>query len=362
VRHTAVRSALVIVALLLVTQAPAAADADTDDEERWERLIQRAIDAAEEHPYAGRLVVVSFEEGGPSLGEIAVARTEDGTVMSNPTRSWMVGMRAHETVLADVEAGRLFRLGTAQRGTFSVAQIRRNYEVEVEDRDGTILGIGAVVVALTARGSRTLRERLHIDPGTGLVLRRETFDGEEEPFRLVAYTALDLGADEVPEVGSGWIEQEVERVRTDVSARGIEVFRGMGWVVPRELEGGFRLTDVGAVGHSEGEESSLHLLYSDGLYALSVYEQQGRLDDDAVREAGARRIDLGGIQVHRWPGSEPAVMTWTAEDMTFTVVSDAPPDVLAAALAVFPHESPARFTDRVRRGVSRTLDVLWPFG
>ncbi len=364
-RHAAVCCSALLIAGALLLGAPAqplaASDEDAADES-WERLVRRMADGATQHPYTGRVVVISFEPGGPNLGEIVVARTEDGTVMASQTRSWMIGQRADETVLADVETGKLFRLSSTERGIFSVAHLRRNYDVDVEGRERTSLGMEVVVVALTGRGAGTVRERLHIEPDSGLVLRRETFDDEGEPFRLVAYTRLEFGSDEVPEVGSGWVEQEVEPVRTDVSPRGVEIFRDMGWVVPRELDGGFRLLDAGAVGHGEGEGSSLHLLYTDGLYALSVYEQQGRLDERAVRAAGAQPVGLGAIGAYRWPGAEPAVMIWTAEGTTFTAVSDAPPDMLATALAKFPHDAPRSLGDRVRRGLSRAADVLWPFG
>lgn len=363
-RSAAVCSALLITGVLLLggSAQPVTAGDDEVADESWERLVRRTADGATQHPYTGRVVVVSFEPGGPNLGEIVLARTDDGTVMAGQSRSWMIGQRADETVLADVETGKLFRLSSTQRGVFSLAHLRRNYDATVEGRVRSSLGMEAVVVSLTGRGTGAVRERLHIEPDSGLVLRRETFDDGGEPFRLVAYTALEFGSAEVPDVGAGWVEQEVEPVRTDISPRGVEIFRDMGWLVPRELDGGFRLLDAGAVGHGEGEGSSLHLLYTDGLYALSVYEQQGRLDERAVRGAGAQPVRLGAIGAYRWPGAEPAVMIWTAEGMTFTAVSDAPPDVLAAALAIFPHEAPARFTDRVRRGLSRAADVLWPFG
>jgi hypothetical protein len=128
--------------------------------------------------------------------------------------------------------------------------------------------------------------------------------------------------------------------------------------VPTELTGGFSLVDVFAVG--EGGGSSLHMLYSDGLYTLSIYQQEGTLDRSKVRERGAVPTSLEGADVLRWPGTEPATYLWTGDGMTFTAVSEAPPDAVAAAIEVLPNDPPRSLLERARRGVVRLVDAVRP--
>ncbi|MDQ3932118.1 MAG: hypothetical protein M3252_04670, partial [Actinomycetota bacterium] len=87
----------------------------------------------------------------------------------------------------------------------------------------------------------------------------------------------------------------------------------------------------------------------------------GRLDEKALASHGAEASTLGGLRVYRWPGSEPATYGWNGEQMAFTAISDAPPDVLAAALIGLPRDELPSFIRRLRRGLTRFADWAWPF-
>jgi hypothetical protein len=196
--------------------------------------------------------------------------------------------------------------------------------------------------------------RVAIKKNKSEIICRVLYDSMLE--QAAEHFGLELDPDEPPRMGSDWMREEVHAITAEISRRGVHILRDVGWIVPESLPQGFMLVDAFAIG--EGDGSSLHLLYSDGLYALSVYEQEGRLNVASATEQGAERVTLGGMEVLRWPGGEPATYLWSGEGMTFTVVTDAPPDAVAAALSAFPAERQASIVDRLRRGAVRVVDSL----
>jgi hypothetical protein len=78
-------------------------------------------------------------------------------------------------------------------------------------------------------------------------------------------------------------------------------------------------------------EGTVQILYSDGIYDLSVFERRGALDRrDLGREGGQVKVGNAAGWRYAWPGGQ--VVLWQAGDTVFTVVSDAPLDqVLVAA-------------------------------
>jgi hypothetical protein len=342
--------AVVGVLLLLVDPVAVQAEARASEPvegESWRQIVRRMLAAASEQAFEGRVVVVSFDPT-PTISEVTVVRGPDGTFMSGGPRTWVLGHQEGETVLGDFASGTLLRVGTERQPTFSIARMERNYEIAVRGgEDG-----GPVVLEFRPRATNHLRERVHVDRDSGLVLRRETYDDTEAPVRLVAFTTLETGPASSPEVS--WDDMtEVRPTAASISERGREILRDVGWTVPTDLRGGFALMDAVALG--EGDVSSLHLLYSDGLYALSVYQQPGRLDAARMMARGAEPARLGGLDVLRWPVSEPAAYVWEGQDMTFTLVSDAPHDALAKAAAAFPHERAPSLVERVRQRLESLL-------
>ncbi|MDQ4129857.1 MAG: hypothetical protein M3133_02510 [Actinomycetota bacterium] len=324
--------------------------------EHWHDLLEQAAEAGRQRAYQGRLVVVRFDEQGPTLGEVSVTQGSDGTLRTDNAQRWMLGRVNGEAFFGDPDSGTLLWLGNVERTGFSLARLSQNYEVAVEDRRSIETG-PADVITLREPGSALPRERLYVDAESRLVVRRETFDARGLPVRLAAFTDLELVPAPVPPLGYDW-RHVLRPVQSDLSGRAVEILRDVGWVVPERLPRHFTLVDASAIGQGEG--SSLHLLYSDGLYMLSVYEQHGRLDEKALDAEGAEDTSLGGLRLYRWPGSEPAAYGWNGEDIAFTAISDAPPDVLAVTLVGLPRDDPSLLR-RLRRGLSRFREWAWPF-
>lgn len=357
--------AVAIVGLLLTT-IPAAAqqvgdpsvegseDTAPPPDASWRTVLERAVEASRASAYEGRLVVVGFTQEGPHLAEVDIAQGTGGGLRVGSAEAWMVGREAEGSFYWRPRAGTLLRLGNVERPDFSIPRLVDKYEVR---RLGTSeLRTGrAIALALRERGAAHDRERLYVDEGTGLVVRRETYDDQGRPSRLVAFTSLEVSELSIaPPTAETTEERGAFRRLTD---EGLRTLSRTGWEVPRTLPGGFVLQAGYALPEADG--SSLHLVYSDGLYTLSVYEQFGRADLDALD--GAVETEAEGAHVWRWPGAEPQRMVWTGDGKTFTAISDAPLDPVLQAVADFPSDPGTTVGERLWRGLTRVARWVWPF-
>ena len=343
---------LVLLVVVVATGAPAQAQTGS-----WRELLGRAVEEGQRRPFEGRLVVVSFDSDAPVIGEVTVAQDANGSLMTSASAAWVLGRERGRTFFGDTDSGSLLRVGSVQQTGFNLDRLDDKYDVALEGEGATVLGEAQV---LAIREDGDLRERLFIDPGSGLIVRRETYGEDGVPIRLVAFTSLDLNPGRVPDIEDTAVWNEVETDETEMNDAAVEILRDIGWVAPHDLPGGYGLVDAAALG--EEGSSSLHLLYSDGLYAVSIYQQGGRLDGSAVMARGARPATLGTMHVYRWPGAEPATVVWTGDDRTYTAVSDAPLGVLHETLAALPHDPAPGPLTRLRRGLRRVGSWLWPFG
>ena len=79
-------------------------------------------------------------------------------------------------------------------------------------------------------------------------------------------------------------------------------------------------------------DGTVQVLYSDGMYDLSVFERRGALDRTDLGEAGAPvRVGKAAGWRYAWPGGQ--VVLWQAGETVYTVVSDAPLDQVLTAAA-----------------------------
>ncbi|MGH8885448.1 MAG: hypothetical protein ACRDYX_09805 [Egibacteraceae bacterium] len=98
-------------------------------------------------------------------------------------------------------------------------------------------------------------------------------------------------------------------------------------MVPEELPGGYEHAGVSALSLADGQGDGqpLQAVYSDGLYAVSTFQQPGRLDWGSLPPE-AERVEALGWPAYHWPGAVPARLVWEAADRTFLLVGDAPDD------------------------------------
>ncbi|HXY93304.1 MAG TPA: hypothetical protein VEP49_12555 [Acidimicrobiia bacterium] len=179
-------------------------------------------------------------------------------------------------------------------------------------------------------------ERLYLDTATGLLLRRDVLDPNGRLERSLSFTSLDIATVAPIHAPSGVSTHDAQPLASAPS----------GYVAP-STPGGYVL--VARSRHPNGVE----LLYSDGLFTVSVLEQQGDLDWGALPAQGvATTID--GTSARRYSLASADVVVWERNDTVFTVVSDAPRDVIDGLL-----------TDLApgRSAMEKVVDyVLGPFG
>lgn len=330
-----------------------AADTAPPPDADWRVVMEQAIEASRASAYQGRLVIVALGDRGPTVTEVDVAQGTGGGMRVGRAEAWMVGRSQEDGFYFRREAGNLLRFGNIERIRFDLQELTTKYEVR---RAGVReLRFGpSIVLAIRERGAEHDRERLFVDQDSGLVVRRETFAAGGAPRRVVAFTELEIAELSVePPTG-------LPAERSDgevVTGAELESLRQLGWAVPDELPAGFGLRGGYALPESAG--SSLHLVYSDGLYTLSVYEQFGRLDGNAVDGAAGHSAE--GRHVWRRPGSEPERLVWSGDGLTFTAISDAPVDAVMPAISGLPGERPPTWDRRLGRGLQRVGGWLWPF-
>lgn len=317
----------------------------------WRDVLGRAVTAAAGTSYEASMVVVTLDDLGPGVTEVEVLHGGGDDMSVAASESWLIARQDTSATYRDDEAGTLIKLGQIQTLPFLIGDVDRTYDVAVAGRGDLQTG-PAVAVTFQRRG--VLRERLFVDDTTGLVVRRETYGQAGQPVRVTALTGLrvtevDMTAVDDPAAEDGF------GTRRRLSPDELAALDGHDFDVPTTIGDGFDLR----AGFALGDDETVQLLFSDGLYTVTLYEQPGRVDGDALD--GAVRDVRDGIPVYRWPGAEPVRMVWNGHDQTFTAVSDAPADVLLDVVADLPHDAAPSMTTRIERGLARLVRWLWPF-
>jgi sigma-E factor negative regulatory protein RseB len=223
----------------------------------------------------------------------------------------------------------------------------------------TVLGRPALVVS-AEHVDGTPAATFWIDSRTGLLLRRVVLDDSGEPVSSVELVQLTLGSPRITSLPP----MQPAPSQPALDSGDLGVARGNGWPCPTALAG-FTLFDARwatGAGARPGGARVLHLTYSDGLSTLSLFVQDGRLDPSVLAATKAQQI--GGRQVHVVPSipGEARQLVLDAHGRVFTVVTDAPSDLVSAVVAQLPSgDDPDALGDRVHRGLSRMLAWANPF-
>jgi hypothetical protein len=203
-------------------------------------------------------------------------------------------------------------------------------------RRGPVIAGHPTQVVQATRRSGTAAVRLYLDADTSLLLRRDVLDAHGRVQRSLEFLRLTVAS--APEL---------------VPPKGVSTQNA---VPLDEMPAGYKATStpsgyvlVGRSRHPNGVE----LLYSDGLFSVSVLEQRGELDWDTLPSRGTS-TEVDGNRARRYSEPGADVIVWEHDDTVFTAVSDAPSDVIDEMIAGF---SPDRST------AQKVVDfVLGPFG
>jgi len=224
----------------------------------------------------------------------------------------------------------------------SLAPPDRGDKYDTAVRTGPLVaGHPTLVVEVARRG--VVRERQYVAADSGLVLRRDELDAAGREVRSVAFE--QLAVDESTPAPTAPAHPTDHRPRPVVASA---------YRAPDRLGEGFRRLGV------YRRDAVLHVLYGDGVYELSVFQQGGRLDRASL-PPGGRAVTVGrsaGVR-YSWPGGQ--VLVWQAGHTVFTAVGDAPLEDMLDAARSLPAGAPARPLSARLRGVCRALvEVLRP--
>ncbi|MEX1008447.1 MAG: hypothetical protein WD271_11450 [Acidimicrobiia bacterium] len=293
------------------------------------RLVARMRDAPSSMEFSGVVRVAWRDNGQPN--DITVDITDDqgsievqssrARVFDRGTRTYFKGELGWSSALVEPNLE-------------NIPPPDHRWSLSVR-RGPAIVGRPTQLVEATRRNGAAV-QRLYLDTDTGLLLRREVLDARGHVQRSLEFLQLTVASG--PEL----------QAPTGVSARN---------AVPLdEVPAGYETTGtpsgyvlVGRSRHPNGVE----LVYADGLFSVSVLEQRGELDWDALPRGGVA-TEVDGNRARRY--SEPGVdvILWEHDGTVFTAVSDAPADVIDAMIAGFSPD---------RSAAEKVADfVLGPFG
>jgi anti-sigma factor RsiW len=230
-----------------------------------------------------------------------------------------------------------------------VAQVARRYALVgwqgsmVADRQATVVEARPWGVADDAPP----RARWWVDASTGLLLWQETYDDRGDVLTSSGYQSLTLGESQFL---SHLPPTVVSRTTTAFTLDKSEELASQGWTPPRSLSG-MRLLRLRC--DRAEDPQILHLVYTDGLSVVSVFERRGQL---ATAPAGSV-WDEGRAAYVRWGSASTA--SWQSGGTVFTVVTNGSPEVLSAVVKSLPHQPvPQRTTmERILAGWERVLDL-----
>lgn len=342
--------ALLAGAGLLAAAVPAAAATGRDpDESAALVLLGEAAEASRTLTYAGTQYVATWGPATTALVEVEHAPGRGASVRTtnqgDPADPVLLEPTPLDDELLDVLGDR--------------------YELRIAG-DGHCAGRAAQVVEARRpgrTGPAAVAGRFWVDRDSGLVLRREVFDTDGGRLRSSAFLDLVLEPSAPaprPGVAAASLLRRGDGDAGRLSRSALRRMRADGWVVPEQLPEGFALFAARVQEHDGAKV--LHASYSDGLSTTSLFSQPGRLGSTPPEGFGADT--MAGEPVWASEGA-PRRVVWAGGGRVWTLVSDAPADSVARAVAVLPRAAlpdvDRGWRARLARGAGRLAGALNPF-
>ena len=237
--------------------------------------------------------------------------------------------------------------------TKAMLSLLGQHYVAVYRGTGAVDGRVAAIVEVY-RFDGTLAARYWLDNRTLVPLRREVFDPSDNLVSDDAFTQVRIGA-----LAAGAAKAAVSAASgpTWVTASSpgtlLDSLADEGWQLPAILPGNLPL--YAASWSDSGSDDVIDLEYSDGLSVISLFIQRGTL---AASLPGWRGMSLDGRHVYVSGHS----IAWTGHGVVYTMVADAPPQTVTAAVAGLPDSDQPGLAGRLTRGFDRLAHLVDPFG
>ncbi|GAC1310591.1 MAG: outer membrane lipoprotein-sorting protein [Vulcanimicrobiaceae bacterium] len=319
-----------VLALLVLgfSSAPAVAATDATT------LLRESLDAPKSVSYIGQLETVRFSS---NRAVATIAKVEHRAPTS--TRRWFVAPealygdyiidRGGSTYQFDTKHSKVIvsRNATPENAVTSSGNIDRvlaNYRAVIEGSE-TVAEHATISIVLLNKytGERALR--VWLDKETHLVLKKEEYHGNgsvasQTRFDALRYTAeipegifstdVPSGYTQIPGQDVATMDNDIERV---IAQAGFKPFE------PQILPQGFTKIS-GDVRDVKGVKT-LHLLYSDGLRSISLFENA----TGAAADFGAlhpKTVGINGQQGQYVEDGPTTLLTWKERGLFFALVGD----------------------------------------
>ncbi|MGH7729262.1 MAG: sigma-E factor regulatory protein RseB domain-containing protein [Vulcanimicrobiaceae bacterium] len=214
----------------------------------------------------------------------------------------------------------------------NLARVLQNYRPLVQSTE-IIAGRPAIDVLLVNRYTGERGVRIWVDDETGLLLGKEVYHASGAVAEMVRYEELSytrnlplsLFSTDAPSGYATVAGHDSQLPNPDLAAAAKQA--GFAPVTPQSLPQGFAL--VGADAATVHGVRSLHLLYSDGLRTLSLFENAAGAATDygTMRPKPIRIGDRDGEYVEDGPTT---LLTWSDRGVAFALVGDLLRDELVA--------------------------------
>jgi sigma-E factor negative regulatory protein RseB len=324
--------------------------------------LRRSIRAGRDLAFTGTEVVSAWRPSGASTRVLDLVQRAGGV---RTTTARDAGAQPVTALTATPD-------GLAVLSERALTALTAGYDLRSGGTDRVAGRAASVVVA--ARDGREVA-RMWLDERTGLLLRQDLLDSAGRPYRTAAFVDLKLTgapaaapvvtATPMPlnlplrssvrtvsrTVPSPAVGASVDPWDDVVSSAELTDLRADGWPCPAQLPVGFVLLDARRTEVTAGR-SALHLTYGDGLSAISVFLQRGRLD--GAQLAGLTPQKWGDADVYVRAGP-PQVMVWQGGATVITVVGDVEPGDLQRALSALPRQPNGGTLDSLQQRMGSAL-------
>lgn len=319
--------------------AMAPARTSTDEEARGTRLLKLAAAAGRAASYQGVETIADQTVAGSST-VVATVWHRGGSL----TVTQVAGAKPEETHVGG---------GRDPEGVFGVTttlvRLLKMHYVPTYLGTGSVLGRPALIVAVR-RADGSTAARIWLDARTLLPLRRDVYDTSSRVVSDDRFTRVRFGAAKLPKIAA-W-HGHAAWAAAPSPVRLLSKLNGEGSLLPRTLPGDLSLYAAAVARTPAGQVSDFG--FSDGLSVVSLFVQRGTLP---AAMPGWRPARIAGHQVY----VAQHEVTMSGRGFVYTLITDAPPQTVNAAVAALPPTGQPGILGRLGRGLSRLVSVLDPF-
>ena len=304
-------------ALLLAGAALPALAAGSNDALQW---LQRVATSAQKLTYTGVFMyrsggqsetsrITHLVDGGSELERLEALDGSPREVIRHNDEVKCYLSETHQVIVERAGGRRAFpALLPVGLGALGEHYVIRKGEL------GRIAGVDSQAIIVEPRDDLRYGHRYWVDTQSGMLLKASMVDERGNALETFSFTELRIGGpvdrnDLKPRLGVDGGDWKVRNVRA-TEARG----ESAQWLVRGELPGFNRISSMKRQAQPEAPES-IHLVYSDGLAAVSVFiEPLGGTKE----KPEADEMTMGAINVYRRP----------VDNYQLVIMGDVPPAAL----------------------------------